>query len=604
MTTVPGLASTLSITGTGDSFTATQAATEVADGLTLIELHITANAQQPQPVPRIHISWSLPMHDIYSIWHSGSDRNRNIPANWTRGNIAKVTSQMPVVSLYNYHGENRLTVAFSDALEAVEMKAGVSEETGEIHCSLDLFVESSPELSDYKATLRLDTRAIPYYTALNEVQQWWAQQPGYEPAQVPEPARLPMYSTWYSFHQHLEPTAIEAQCRIAKELGCEAVIVDDGWQTINNERGYAYCGDWEVATEKIPDMKAHVARVHELGMKYILWYSVPFVGQHSKAWPRFSNRMLHTIDRLGAGVLDPRYPEVREYLIQLYEKALLEWDLDGFKLDFVDAFRAEPRFPQRSAAPAPTTVPPAVEDGRDEQSIDKAVDRLLTDVMARLRALKPDILIEFRQSYVGPLMRKYGNMFRAGDCPYEFITNRVRTLDIRLMCGETAAHADMLMWHPDEPVEVVALQLINVLFSVPQISVLLDKLPAAHLEVVRYWLAFWRQQRDVLLDGTLMPLHPEVLYPMVSAATKQKHLIVSYQNNVIAIPATLPEELIIINGTLEQRLVLEVAEESGSRQLHIRDCRGQSVQQGELTLSPGLHALTVPPAGIVTLHAR
>ncbi|GCE08783.1 glycoside hydrolase family 36 protein [Dictyobacter aurantiacus] len=599
MTTISGVASTISITGMGDNFSAQQTVTEVNAGLSLIELHITANDGQARPAPRIQISWSLPMHDIYSLWHSGSDRNKNIPADWSHGNIAKVTSQMPVVSFYSYHGENRLTAAFSDALEAVEIKAGVSEETGELHCSLNLFVESSPELADYMATLRLDTRAIPYYTALDNVQRWWAEQPGYEPAPVPEPARLPMYSTWYSFHQQLEPAAIEAQCRIAKELGCEAVIVDDGWQTINNERGYAYCGDWEVATEKIPDMKAHVARVHELGMKYVLWYSVPFVGQYSKAWSRFNDRMLYTIERLGAGVLDPRYPEVREYLIQLYEKALVEWDLDGFKLDFVDAFRAEPRFPQ---PPLSSTSQVSTAEERDEQSIDRAVDRLLTDIMVRLRAIKPDILIEFRQSYVGPLMRKYGNMFRAGDCPYEFITNRVRTLDIRLLCGQTAAHADMLMWHPDEPAEIVAQQLINVLFSVPQISVLLDKLPATHLEVVRYWLAFWRQHRDVLLDGTLMPAHPEVLYPMVSATNEDKYLIVSYQDNIITLPDSIPEELIVINGSLEQRLVLEVTADSGSRQMHIRDCRGQSIQQAELTLNPGLHMLNVPASGTVTLQ--
>ncbi|GCE22894.1 alpha-galactosidase [Dictyobacter kobayashii] len=282
MTTIRTTTPTISISGTGDNFTATHTATEIEAGLTRISLHITANSRQASPVPRIHISWSLPMHDIYSIWYSGSDRNKSIAPDWSRGNIAKVTSQMPVISLYNYQGENRLTFAFSDALEAVEIKTGVSEETGELHCSLDLFVESSPELSHYEATLRLDMRALPYYRALHEVQQWWAQQSGYEPLPAPEHARLPMYSTWYSFHQHLEPAAVEAQCRIAKELGCEAVIVDDGWQTINNERGYAYCGDWEVATEKIPDMKAHVANVHASGMKYILWYSVPFVGQREQ----------------------------------------------------------------------------------------------------------------------------------------------------------------------------------------------------------------------------------------------------------------------------------------------------------------------------------
>src|SRR6266702_3583774 len=93
---------------------------------------------------------------------------------------------------------------------------------------------------------------------------WWASLPDYQPALVPETARLPMYSTWYSFHQQVMAAQIEEQCRLAKALGCEAVIVDDGWHTAGVARNYASTGDWEVAAEKIPDMKAHVARVHEL----------------------------------------------------------------------------------------------------------------------------------------------------------------------------------------------------------------------------------------------------------------------------------------------------------------------------------------------------
>ena len=36
--------------------------------------------------------------------------------------------------------------------------------------------------------------------------------------------------------------------------------------------------------------------------------------------------------------LDPRYKKVREYLSNLYESAVKEWDLDGLKLDFIDSF--------------------------------------------------------------------------------------------------------------------------------------------------------------------------------------------------------------------------------------------------------------------------
>src|SRR5260370_28172742 len=87
-------------------------------------------------------------------------------------------------------------------------------------------------------------------------------------------------------------------------------------------------------------MKAHVGRVHELGMKYLLWYAVRFVGIRSKAYDRFAGKLLGTIDALGAGVLDPRFPDVREYIVSTYEQAMRAWDLDGFKLDFIDSFAA------------------------------------------------------------------------------------------------------------------------------------------------------------------------------------------------------------------------------------------------------------------------
>jgi alpha-galactosidase len=171
------------------------------------------------------------------------------------------------------------------------VKAGVEEETAQLLRSVSIFEEPTAPLTSYEATLRLDTRDVPYYEALSDVGRWWAGLPGYEPAPVPETARLPMYSTRYSFHQDLDPGRVEEQCRLAKDLGCEAVIVDDGWQTTSNERGYAYTGDWETAPEKIPDERAHVDRVHDLGMKFMLWYSVPFVGVNSRAWERFSGKL-------------------------------------------------------------------------------------------------------------------------------------------------------------------------------------------------------------------------------------------------------------------------------------------------------------------------
>ena len=132
--------------------------------------------------------------------------------------------------------------------------------------------------------------------------------------------------------------------------------------------------------------------------------------------------------------------------------------------------------------------------------------------------MKPDVMIEFRQPYIGPLIRKYGNMFRASDCPNSYLANRVKTVDLRLLTGDTAVHADMIMWHPGEPVERAAFQLLNVMFSVPQVSVRLQEIPKDHFEMVRVLHRLLARNRAVLLDGELEALSPNANYPVVRAS--------------------------------------------------------------------------------------
>lgn len=61
---------------------------------------------------------------------------------------------------------------------------------------------------------------------------------------------------------------------------------------------------------------------------------------------------------------------------------------------------------------------------------------LMSEIMERLRAINPDVMIEFRQPYIGSLMRKYANMFRGTDCPNDAVSDRVRTLDLRFLSGK------------------------------------------------------------------------------------------------------------------------------------------------------------------------
>ncbi|SDY83230.1 glycoside hydrolase family 36 protein [Bacillus sp. 166amftsu] len=557
------------------------------NGVLFVHIHI--GSEQPIQFPKVNLVWHHPIVDIQSYWHPGSSRSKSFGVDWDGGFSSKATVLAPVGCFYNQEGQNRLAVAYSNAMDTVNFNLGVHEETGTMKAQITLFTEPSKVRSSYDGVIRVDMRDIPYYQAIQDISVWYEEMDGYGPSFVPETAKLPMYSTWYSFHQDISDDEIEKQCEIAKQLGCGAVIVDDGWQTEDDHRGYAYCGDWEVSPKRIVGMREHVERVHDLGMKYLLWYSVPFVGIYSKTWERFRSKILYFNDSLQAGVLDPRYPEVREYLISTYEKALKEWDLDGFKFDFIDLFDLN-----RAKGQAIQFDPE-----RDYESVQEAVDRLFTDIMESLKLIKPSIMVEFRQRYIGPYMRKYGNIFRVGDCPNDAITNRVGIMDLRLLSGNTAVHSDMIMWSPEDTTENAALQLINVIFGVPQFSMRFEKLNKDHFEMAKFWLGFSKKYQDVLLNGDLKPTAPELLYPIVETMNDSTRLITIYADVCIKTGTNIPEEFIIVNGTLNEEFILDLEKDLVNITIETYSCTGNLIRKHKTDLFKGLHRIETEKSGVL-----
>jgi len=336
-------------------------------------------------------------------------------------------------------------------------------------------------------------------------------------------------------------------------------------------------------------MKEFVEAVHDLEMKFVLWYAVPFVGENSKVYEKMKGKFLSYWEGQGTYVVDPRFPEVREFIIETYIKAVKEWDLDGFKLDFLGRFRAD------------EDTELLAKNGRDFASVNKATDKLMTDLMLSLRRIKPDIMIEFRQPYAGPAMRKYGNMLRAADCPNVALINRVGTTDLRLISGNTSVHADMLMWHYNESVESAALQLLNVLFSVPQISVRLADIPKEHFEMVRFYTKYWLKNRAVLLEGKFSPQGPLENYPLITAKNDTKQITGVYGNQFVKIDAQATENIDIINAKLSRDIVIIGKGNKRLFSYDTFDCKGNKIKSGDIELQEGIaQVVEVPPSGLIT----
>lgn len=525
------------------------------------------------------IRFDLPQLGIRHVWTSGW-RVMDLPPDWTGGWTSSVASGQPLYALVDDQSVNKLTLACSEKLEPVTFRAGLNEET----CAVRSVWKFNPAVGKpcgrYEVRLRLDRSAVFYGDALKAAADWLAGTPRRLTGDaVPEAAFDPLYSTWYAFHQDVHAEEIEAECAKAAALGMKTVILDDGWQTDDTNRGYAFCGDWQVSTNRFPDMAAHVKKVHALGMRYLMWYAVPFIGEKSRNFGRFRGKYLYEKGGTGAWVLDPRFPEVRSFIAGTYEQAMREWDLDGFKLDFIDAFRVYGR-------------DPALDDlaGRDLLSVDEAVEVLLADITRRLKAIKPDVLIEFRQPYIGPSIRSYGNMFRAGDCPGDLMRNRSSICQLRLTSGGRAVHSDMLEWHPDDTPENAAAVMLSVIFSTVQYSMRLDRLPESHLRMIRHWIAFSEAHREALLKGELRPYHPEEGCPLIVAEGGGERITAVYSAERV-VPLAGGNEY-VLNGSVASELV--VRSDVALRAV-IYDTFG--TRQAEVTIPLGLSTLAVPPAG-------
>ncbi|MEU7003208.1 glycoside hydrolase family 36 protein [Nonomuraea sp. NPDC046570] len=545
----------MAVAGTADA-----AVTRVADGVWLIDAP-TATAAQ----------WRIPCVDVTAFWTPGSGTFW-VPPIWSAPQESRLTKGSPVVSLVGTGSANVCTVALAESVSPVSFTAGVIEETGE-------FVFT---LRGQGLRIRLDLSKRPFSAAIADVTAWW--QVGRHLPPTPTAARLPVYSTWYSMHQEVSAESVELQAGLAKELGCETIIVDDGWQTADRARGYAFCGDWEPNTTAFPDISGHVARVRELGMAYLLWYAIPFVGKHNAAFERFEGKFLRYLDHMDAAVLDPRYPEVRRFLIDKLAQPVEAWGVDGLKIDFVD------RFATPGGDPAPG-------EGTDCAEVDEGVRRLLHDLDVRLRRTAPEVLVEHRQPYTSPGLWPYANMIRATDCPLSPQENRQRTLDLRLVAGPIAVHSDMILWHPDEPAEQVAVHLINALFSVPQISVDLSAQRPDQLAAIGFWLEIFRRHLGTLQLGVLEPVQPEHGYPLVRAYDGQTTIIARYA----PLPVDVPEsgELLVANADPDPRVVLFG---EGEARAEVYDCGGTLVQATDLRLETGPALIDVPLGGLLKLR--
>ena len=249
---------------------------------------------------------------------------------------------------------------------------------------------------------------------------------------------------------------------------------------------------------------------------------------------------------------------------------------------------------ERFAAPARSPAPADA----DHDDAETAALTLLRELVDDARRIRPDLMIELREPYVGAEVRALASMIRVEDCPVSPLENRLGIADLRLVAPQTAVHSDPVMWSVDDSPERVAHYLLSALMGVPQVSTDLLRLSAGHAEVLRFWLTFWNENADTILHGSFVPHRPDLGYPVIEARAAEDVVIVRYAPVLVTLPDGDWHRISLANADDEVRVPLAGA--PGAYRLTVTDARGAVVECA--TVDPAtVGTLTIPTGGLATL---
>ncbi|MBO4422673.1 MAG: alpha-galactosidase [Clostridia bacterium] len=520
--------------------------------------------------------WIEELRGVFSTWTPLGGRDHSI-RQWWFPNASSSVYQCgsPLISTMDQEGINRVTVALSDTFSRSTLTVSVDDLNQ--RDEMIFTVETQGE----GALLRVDRRPVYYCDAISEAGEWMRSFLPDGQIPVPDNAELPLYSSWYNFHQEPEQYLLEKELELAAKIGFKTFILDDGWQFEGENTGaYQKCGEWKLAKDKFPDFKGFCDRVHGFGIKILMWFAVPFVGYDSPEYDRLKDKFAFDHPAFGAGVLDIRYPDIRRHIMDILMRYVKDYGVDGFKLDFIDAFNMDADH-----------IPP-YNDEMDVRTLDGAAVLLMDEIYATMTDIDKDFLFEFRQNYIGASIVNRCNMLRVGDCAADPVTNRVGITALRLVNGGTAIHSDMLLWGKCESTLNCQRQLLNIMFSVPQISVRLTEIPKEQFELVRRFVKYWTDNRDVLLHGRFTAYHPESNYTVITAETDEKKITVLHCEPLFT-PAGKRED--VLNDTAYDYIVPSTEDEFG---YEIFDLYGNVTEAG---VYGGQRRLNVPRGGMLKI---
>ncbi|MHB9142913.1 MAG: alpha-amylase family protein, partial [Paludibacter sp.] len=354
-----------------------------------IYLH-SAYAAKP---PQFNLSVKFPKDKIDQIWNSQTWSNKSF---FTIPSYDRAAADFSIISGLTINDQNQITFTCKDDYHARFVSSNIREENDTIAFNLGFFEDNPPlsNLQDYQAEVLVDFRNIHFSKAIYDASFWFLADEFKNGIARVDTTNVPVFSTWYPMHRNVPLENITKELDSLRTFNFKSILVDDGWQALVNmkvDTAYSY------EEESFKTMNLFKQKCLDMKLPLYLWYSIPFMGGNPVVLKKFEGKYIRYRAPRQMYVLDPRYADVRNYLVSTYANFLKVWQFDGYWFDFLKGF-----YPKDGAV---------IENdqGRDFVNISLAVDTLYAAMEARLRSIKPNVFMGQKFQVAGPNLMSYQN---------------------------------------------------------------------------------------------------------------------------------------------------------------------------------------------------
>lgn len=504
-------------------------------------------------IRRLSIQLSVPNADVNRIWHTQQldhlGHHAYISLPWGATIDASGHFGCLLTALQDRYGRNRGLLALKNQSGDGSLQFAVDYGGSGMSMTINRHVHGGVFHTDeIDETAYIDLEDIPWNHAVDGFSAWYDKEFSLSYA-TPQFCWEPAFNTWYAIKGEQREDLILKLATQCRDLGIKTFEIDTGW--------FTNAGAWQPDRKKIPDLKALVKKLHDLGLKVIIWFSAFDAGGARELDDlRIVNRGQPT------GQLCPRHPKVRERCARLVRDLMENYGLDGLKMDFLDM----------------GGVPMQMCEAGHEHTCDFVSDGVIQAMgmmSEAMRKVKPDAMIEYRLNYATVATRRFATLFRGQDAPSDPDHVRRHLALLRAWSRGVAVHADYAYWTNDMTEENVAKFMAGMVFyGVPTISIDLETLPKSHFAIAKVWLDFYRSHLQRFMTGQLDHLSDDFHYSTARVSSDGVTYIPSFLREWPSVLPVLPEhtrELYLANMTSRPRILTRVEGAKGTYRVTTTD---------------------------------